>query len=185
MEPVTIRTERLVLSATTASDVDAVAELCQDRAMLDMLAALPWPYTRADAEFFVHEVVAPGWASGDALTWSIREADGGPHLGSIAWRRASADIGYWMGAPSRGHGYMTEAVRAVCAWVFAELGEQRIGWEALVGNVASARVARSAGFAFDGVRESAVCVRDGGPPPAWHAFLARDADGSPQPGWPL
>lgn len=185
MDPVVLRTERLVLSVTTADDIDAVTELCQDRAMVEMLAALPWPYTRADAEFFATHLVPEGWRSDDAYTWSIREREGGPHLGSIAWRRATRDIGYWMGAPARGRGYTVEAVREVCRWVFAELDEQRIGWEALVGNTASARVARAAGFTFDGTRESALCVRDGGPPPAWHGHLARDADGSRRPGWPL
>jgi RimJ/RimL family protein N-acetyltransferase len=185
MDPVVLRTERLVLSVTTADDVDAITRLCQDREMVEMLAALPWPYTRADAEFFVNDIVAAGWASGDALTWSIREREGGPHLGSIGWRRATHDIGYWMGAPFRERGYAVEAVREVCRWVFAELGEERIGWEALVGNVASARVARAAGFSFDGTRESAVCVRDGGPPPAWHAFLRHHDDGTLRQGWPL
>jgi len=185
MEPVVLRTDRLVLSATNADDIDAITELCQDRAMVEMLAALPWPYTRADAEKFATRIVPDGWRSGESLTWSIRERDGGPHLGSIGWRRGTRDIGYWMGAPYRRRGYTLEAVRAVCEWVFHELGESRIGWEALVGNVGSARVARAAGFAFDGVHESTLCVRDGGRPPAWHAHLDRDADGAPQPGWPV
>jgi RimJ/RimL family protein N-acetyltransferase len=54
-----------------------------------------------------------------------------------------------------------------------------------VGNVASARVARSLGFRFDGVRDSAVCARDGVRPAAWHGYLLAGDDGEPQPGWPL
>ncbi len=180
-----IRTERLVLTVTAARDVDAIERLCQDELMRDMLASLPWPYTRAHAEQFATEIVPAGWASGDSLTWSIRTSDDGPHLGSIGWRRELHDVGFWMGAPSRGNGYMTEALRSVCAWVFAELGEQRIGWEALVGNVASASVARAAGFRFDGERASDVCFRDGTRPPAWHGYLERDDDGTPRGGWPL
>jgi RimJ/RimL family protein N-acetyltransferase len=185
MDAVVLRTERLVLSATGERDVDAIAELCQDRGMLDMLASLPWPYTRADAEFFVREIVTPGWVAGDSLTWSIRESLDGPHLGSIGWRRSSHDIGFWMGAPHRGRGYMTEAVGAVCTWVFAELGEDRIGWEAVAGNVASARVARAAGFRYDGERPVELAFRDGSHPLGWHAVRLRSDDGAPQPGWPL
>ncbi len=185
MEPVVLRTERLVLSAPTARDVDTITELCQDRGMVDMLAAVPWPYTRADAEHFVHRVVAPGWARGDELVWGIRESEHGPHLGSIGWHASRGEIGYWMGAPSRGRGYMTEAAREVCRWVFAELGVERIGWEAYVGNVASARVARALGFRFDGTRESVVCERDGVRPAAWHGYLLASDDDAPQPGWPL
>jgi RimJ/RimL family protein N-acetyltransferase len=185
MDPVVLRTERLVLSAPTEADVDTITELCQDQAMVEMLAAVPWPYTRADAEFFVNEVVAPGWARDSEYVWGIRETADGPHLGSIGWHPARREIGYWMGAPHRGRGYMSEAAREVCRWVFAELGVDRIGWEAYVGNVASARVARALGFRFDGVRESAVCVRDGERPAAWHGYLLAGDDGAPQPGWPL
>lgn len=180
-----LRTERLVLSVPTPDDIETITRLCQDRAMVEALAALPWPYTRADAEHFVNVVIPGGWASGDSLTWAIREHDGGPHLGSIGWRRATHDIGFWMGASHRGNGYTTEAAREVCRWVFAELGEERIGWEAHVGNTASARIARALGFTFEGVRPSELCERDGVLPAAWHATLARDADGGPQPGWPL
>lgn len=185
MQPLVLRTERLVLSMPVASDIDTITELCQDRAMIERLASLPWPYTRADAEHFVLDLVPAGWASGTSLTWAIREHDDGPHLGSIGWRRATHDIGFWMGSPHRGHGYTREAAREVCRWVFAELGEERIGWEAHVGNVASARLARSLGFTFDGVRESVMCERDGVKPAAWHAHLTRTADGTPQSGWPL
>lgn len=185
MDPVVLRTERLVLSAASDADIDTIAELCQDRAMVDMLAAVPWPYTRADAEHFVHAIVAPGWAGGDELIWGIREADGGAHLGSIGWHATRGEIGYWMGAPYRGRGYMTEAAREVCRWVFAELGVERIGWEALVGNLASAHVARALGFHFDGTQESVVCERDGVRPAAWHGHLLASDDGAPQTGWPL
>lgn len=185
MEPVVLRTERLVLSVPGHADIDTITALCQDRAMIERLAALPWPYTRADAEHFVNVLVPQGWASGDSLTWAIREHEDGPLLGSIAWRRSTHDIGFWMGAPHRGRGVTTEAAREVCRWVFAELGEERIGWEAHVGNTASARIARTLGFTFEGERASVMCERDGVQPAAWHATLARDADGSPQPGWPL
>ncbi len=185
MEPVVIRTERLVLSIPTDDDVDQITRLCQDELMRDMLAMLPWPYAREDAVSFVRELARPGWESGDAAQWSIREAEDGPHLGSIGWRRERHDIGFWMGAPYRGRGYMTEAVRGVCAWVFAELCEERIGWEAVAGNVASARVVRAAGFRFDGERPVDIPFRDGRRPMGWHGHLLRDDDGSPREGWPL
>jgi RimJ/RimL family protein N-acetyltransferase len=90
-----------------------------------------------------------------------------------------------MGAPHRGRGYMTEAVRAVCTWVFDELGEQRIRWEAVAGNLASAHVARSAGFRYDGERPVELQFRDGSHPLGWHAYRLRSDDGAPRQGWPL
>ena len=184
MDPVVLRTERLVLTAPTLDDVDAITASCQDELMRDTLASLPWPYTRDDAEFFVREIVAAGWASGDSPVWGIRDADGGPHLGSIGWRRGLGDIGFWLDAASRGRGYMTEAVVAVCDWVFAEQGAERIGWEAVAGNAASARVAQAAGFRYTGERPLEVAFRDGSYPVGWHAVLERD-DRTPKEGWPL
>lgn len=184
MDPVVLRTERLVLSVPTLDDVDAITASCQDVLLRDTLASLPWPYTRADAESFVGEMVAAGWASGDAPVWGIRESDGGTHLGSIGWRRGLGDIGYWLDAGARGRGYMTEAVVAVCDWAFATQEVERIGWEAVAGNVASARVARAVGFAYTGERPVELEFRDGTRPIGWHAVL-HPGDRTPKAGWPL
>ena len=185
MLPVVLRTERLVLSAPVDDDIDAITELCQDELMRDALASLPWPYLRGHAESFVREIVAPGWARGDGLVWGIRERQDGPLRGSIGWRAERGDIGFWMGAPSRGRGYMTEAVRAVCAWLFAELGVERIGWEAVAGNVASAKVARASGFRYDGEGPIDMPFRDGSHPHGWHGHMRATDDGSRQAGWPI
>ena len=60
---------------------------------------------------------------------------------------------------------------------------QRIEWRAVVGNVASARVARSLGFRYEGVLRSALSNsrgRDDG----WIAGLLPGDDRMPQP-WPV
>ncbi|TXK18416.1 GNAT family N-acetyltransferase [Homoserinibacter sp. GY 40078] len=186
MEPVVIRTERLVLTMPTLADAESSTRLLQEPVMGTMLATLPWPYTLADAQTYLGEVAPAGWESGEGLSWAIRERDDGPQLGNIAWRPSRGDVGFWMGAPSRGRGYMSEALRAVVSWVFTTSPEvDRIGWEAVAGNVASARVARAAGFRYTGVRPVEVEFRDGTRPMGWHGVRLRADDGSPHPGWPL
>ncbi|AYF98290.1 GNAT family N-acetyltransferase [Protaetiibacter intestinalis] len=186
MEPVALRTERLVLSPARLDDVDHATALLQEPVMGTMLASLPWPYTREDSEFYIGRMVPAGWASGEALSWAIRESEDGPQLGDIGWRPPRGDVGFWLGAPSRGRGYMTEALRAVVDWVFETTPElDRIGWEAVAGNVASARVARAAGFRYDGERPVEVRFRDGSFPNGWHAHRLRSDDGSAHEGWPL
>ena len=68
-------------------------------------------------------------------------------------RGDSAEIGYWMAAPARGHGYLTEAARAVIDFAFDPQGLdlKRLEWRAVVGNVASARAARTLGFRYEGL----------------------------------
>ena len=186
MEPVVIRTERLVLSVPTLDDVDHATELLQDPVMRTTLASLPWPYTRADSVEYIGTMVPAGWESERALSWAIRESDDGRQIGDIAWRPQRADVGFWLGEPYRGRGYMTEALRGVVDWVFATWPEvHRIGWEAVTGNAASARVARACGFRFDGERLLDMPFRDGSHPMGWHGYRLRSDDGTPHAGWPL
>ena len=155
-----LTTGRLVLSAPEESDIDRLTELCQDPAIAAW-TTLPSPYTRADAEHFVREVVAGGMAAGTDAVFALRHATTGELLGMVGLhgiaarserRTAHAELGYWMAEAARGHGYITEAARAVCRWGFEELGLERIDWLAFVGNEGSRRVAEKVGFAVEGTQ---------------------------------
>ncbi|GAA4175339.1 GNAT family N-acetyltransferase [Gryllotalpicola koreensis] len=185
MEPVTLRSERLVLSIPTLDDAERVFEYCQDP-LFETYLSTPWPYHRSDAEHFLGEIVPSGWRLGREHIWALREHDDGPLLGVVGLHRrraddpGSLDVGYWLGAPHRGHGYMAEAVRAAVAWAFENAVAVTVHWECAVGNIASARTARAAGFRFTGIGPSQVATRDGGHPDHWHGRrLAGDVDGTP------
>jgi ribosomal-protein-alanine N-acetyltransferase len=62
----------------------------------------------------------------------------------------SASIGYWIGAPYAGRGFMTEAVRVVAQFAFASLRFNRLEAACLPTNAASARVLVKAGFTHEG-----------------------------------
>ena len=182
MKPVTLRTPRLVLDQPVASDRDRIVEYCRDP-VFERFMTLPWPYEPKHADFFIDELAPQGWESGDELTWAIRESQGGPLLGALGWRKPTNDIGYWLGAPHRGKGYMTEAVCGVADHLFSSLGLESIVWECVVGNAASAGVARAAGFHFTGTGPSRLGFRDGSHPLAWHGILAA-VDRERKDGWP-
>lgn len=181
MKPVELRSERLTLSAPTLADVDPITHYCQDP-LFEQYLTTPWPYGRADAVAFV-DAVARWWEEGSEYTFGIRleESD---LIGMIAWR-TRGDVGFWLGAEHRGRGYMVEALAALVEWVFVEHDPERIDWETLPGNVASARVARAAGFRYTGIAPVLVPARDGSHPDSWHAELLRDDDRDPKDGWPL
>lgn len=178
-----IETARLSLDLPVWTDRFAVAEYCRDP-LFEKFMTIPWPYEQRHADFFLNRVVPGGWLSGDELTWAIREREGGPLLGVVGWRRAHGDIGYWLGAPHRGRGLMTEAVVAVSSWLMTVLGRPKVAWECVVGNVASASVARKAGFTFTGERPTELTFRDGSHPPAWHGVLRADDSREEKAGWP-
>ena len=73
MQPVTLRTPRLVLSHPLDSDVDALYEACQDPE-IQRYTTVPSPYERRHAEEFV-ERVAKHWADGTEQSWVMRDGE--------------------------------------------------------------------------------------------------------------
>jgi RimJ/RimL family protein N-acetyltransferase len=181
MIPVTLTTERLHLDQPTDADVTLIAQYCSDP-LFETTMNTPWPYERKHAVQFVESFVPIGWEDDREYTWAIRS--GGDFVGMIGYREASGDVGYWLGEPHRGLGYMTEASTSVVDWLFSR-GKASISWECVPGNLASANVARKLGFSYTGVGPSSLTAREGSPDTAWHATLAATDDRSPKPGWPL
>lgn len=186
MEPVTLTTDRLVLRAPDASDVDAIAEACQDPE-IQRWTTVPSPYARTDAEEFVR-LVGGWWAEGSETVWALRLDEalvGMIGLHHIAAHRAGgrAELGFWVTAAARGRGYVVEAASAVIDWGLAELGLARIEWRAVAGNVASAKAARALGFRYEGLLRQAFASGDRRED-SWIAGLLRDDDRTPA-AWPV
>lgn len=174
MKPVVLRTPRLVLSTPVAADIGAVYAHCQDRD-LQQFTTVPVPYTVADARAFVEEFVPQQWALGTECVLALRPAGGSELMGVVSWQRARGAVGYWMGAPFRGHGYTAEALRGLSEWVFGpEHDVDALRWEAFAGNLGSARAARAAGFRWVGHGPCQLPNRDGVHPPGWHGELRRE-----------
>jgi RimJ/RimL family protein N-acetyltransferase len=147
-------TERLVLDAPREEDVDAVFAACRDPEVLRWVP-LPSPYAREDAEFFVRSYCPHGETSGRYTVWAVRVRGAATFLGAVELRRdvaaRSGSFGCWLAPDARGHGYMREAVTAVCRYALAPKGPgfEQLRWVCLAGNDRSRRLAEAAGFAFD------------------------------------
>ena len=102
----------------------------------------------------------------------------------IGLRVPTASIGYWLGAPHRGHGYMHEAQRLVADWAFSTGVVDAITWQCVPGNISSGRTARKAGFSFVGESPAGHPHRDGSFPQAWTGRLRAGDDRVPKAGWP-
>ena len=182
MEPVALHTERLTLTNPTAADVDAITEAAQDPEV-PRWTTLPSPYSRRDAEQFIVKA-AEWWDAESELTWGIRVDD--HWVGMLGLHRlergGSAEIGYWMAQPARGHGYLTEACRAVIDFAFEAdgLDLKRLDWRAVVGNVPSARAARALGFRYEGLQRQALSDSRGRYD-GWVAGLLPGDERTPQP----
>jgi len=184
VHPITLRTERLLLDELRESDAQAMYEYCQDPDF-ERFLTIPWPYSLADARWFITEHAPAGWADGSDLIWAIRDHDG-QFLGVIGLRDkfGQHDVGFWLGRAHRGTGVIPEATNAVLDWAFNTASIGSVSWECMVGNEASMTVARKLGFTFTETSPSTLPARDGTHPPSWHGLLRASDDRSVKPGWP-
>ena len=93
----------------------------------------------------------------------------------------SASLGYCFDDAAWGHGYATEAARALLRWAFDTLDLNRVQAETDTRNVASARVLEKFGFVREGtLRED--CVVNGDVSDSWvYGLLRREWRPSPEP----
>lgn len=152
----TLRTKRLLLRSLRPDDAAPLFALFNNWNVIRFLSAPPWPYTPADAEWFVNQAVARSpELNEDALAITrdgafigvigarLREAN-------VLQRGAGPNIGYWIGEPFWGLGFMSEAVEAVVQHLFALTTTDAIYSGAFSENAASLRVQEKAGFVRDG-----------------------------------
>src|ERR1044071_10357642 len=143
-----LETKRLVLRAPRLEDAKAVAQLANDRRIAENTARIPHPYSLADAEKFIASVNRDDNEIAFLIT---REKAVLGAVGISTGEREPPDLGYWLGVPFWGHGYATEAVRAVIDHAFADLDYEVLGAGARVTNPASRRVLEKCGFQWTGV----------------------------------
>ncbi len=149
MTPFDLTDSVVVLSVPTEADIGRITELCQDEEVARW-TTVPSPYQRSDAEWFVRELVANGWAEASTGTWAVRTPDD-PRVHGMVGVDLGGDgeLGFWMGAHARGRGWTTRAARLAIDAAFAH-GVDHVRWKAIIGNDASRRVAEGLGFTMDG-----------------------------------
>ena len=101
-----------------------------------------------------------------AYQWAIEPKDLGQVIGSLSVVRMdeeteSVELGYCIGRAWWERGLMTEAVRAVCAYLFEEVGVRRVTAWHDVENPASGAVMRKAGMTKEGVLRQSGCNNRG------------------------
>lgn len=148
---VTAETERLLLRPLETGDIDAIVEGISPAPVARMLARVPHPYARADAEAFVLACTGPD--STESTAAIVRD---GKLIGAIGLRH-DGELGYWLAEPYWGNGYMSEAVRAFLDRVFSLSPIETIRSGAFVENAASLRIQSKLGFRQVG-RSAVYCL---------------------------
>ena len=139
-------------------DVEAIVSACRDEDIAWWLDQIPQPYGEADARTYV-AMTRRGWKDGTHAAFAVTKPETDEVLGSVGlhWLDAEhkvAEVGYWVRRESRGQGVATRATRLAARWALTECGIERLQLRADQRNVASQRVAESAGFRREGVLRS-------------------------------
>lgn len=141
-----IGSDRLSLQPLAASHAASLFPLFDNWKVVRWLSGPPWPYS---ADLFNE------WA-GRAMRAQEedREANAviivnGAAVGvvTINWRLGARNIGYWLGEPHWGRGFMSEAAHALLRWFFSTHGDLFVISGAFEGNSGSLRIQNKLGFA--------------------------------------
>ncbi|ACJ00849.1 GNAT family N-acetyltransferase [Rhodospirillum centenum] len=166
----TYHSARLEFRPQVPDDAGAFAALLGgDRDAIMMTASMPWPCT---------EEAMRRWIEGRGTAspyFTIRRREDGAVLGSIGWKDAKpvAVIGYWIGLPFRGQGYVQEAV-AFALDLLRERGYREVVGNTFAQNHVSRRVLERMGFAYDGDYVSDLPQRGGQRPSCRYVYRLAD-----------
>ena len=147
-----LKTAHLLLRPLRPGDAPRIAELISNWDVIRWLAMPPYPYRLSDAENFLAKTLGRGFSWNNA-DFAI-DVDGAL-AGIIGYeqRDRGINLGYWLGRPYWGRGYMTEAVAAVLKHFFASPNADELASGILEGNPASLRIQEKFGFEIIGRSE--------------------------------
>lgn len=136
------------------SDAEELAHALNNKKVMDNLRdGLPYPYTAADALFYINSCLSADKNSNFCFTIVYNDQVAGSigifRQGNIHCK--AAELGYYIGEEFWGKGIMTEAVRLACKHVFDNTDIVRIYAEPFAENVGSCRVLEKNGFVLEGI----------------------------------
>ncbi|MEP3046820.1 MAG: GNAT family N-acetyltransferase [Roseibium sp.] len=113
---------------------------------------MPYPYDLEAGRAYL-ERAAGSWSDqgkADALPFHIDHD--GQMIGGLSFKKLheTPEIGYWLGRPYWGKGYMSEAVTAAIGWLFQNTEHTRVTSEAMIEHPASLNVMEKLGFRLVG-----------------------------------
>lgn len=148
--PESFTTARLLLRKPRVEDAPLIfAGYAQDPEVVRYLTFLPHRDVQETDE--VVSRFLENWRSGKSFSWLIFLRDSGELAGAISARHDQGiNIGYALGHPFWGKGFMSEAVTAVVDWAFSMPGVFRVWAVCDLENAASARLLERNGFREEG-----------------------------------
>ena len=139
---------RLRLRPLAADDAPRLVDLLDDWEMVKYTAAIPHPYTLADAEGFV-ALMAEKTRARTGIALAMERTLDGSLIGLIGFgleTDGTPELGWWVGREYWGQGYAGEAARRLIRHLFADLGYGSVWATAHPDNAASRAVMAKLGM---------------------------------------
>ncbi len=179
-----LETERLVLRRYVAEDAPVMyANWANDP---EVCRYMTWsPHESVDVSRGIIEQWVRDYENPSNYNWALELKETGKAIGSCSVVRIDESIdelelGWCMGRQWWGKGLMPEAARAILAFLFDEVGANRISAKHDVDNPKSGRVMQKIGMTFEGVRRQGFRGANGVRDTACYAILACDYRVNPQ-----
>jgi len=143
-----IETDRLILRAPCPEDLAACAELLGDYEVAKMLSRVPYPYELEGGRAYLARSVERWQNPAEADEVGFHVDHDGTMIGGMGFKKLqeTPEIGYWLGRPYWGKGFMSEAVAAAVTWLFTNTDHERLAGEAMTENAGSLKVLEKLGF---------------------------------------
>ncbi|ALG11004.1 GNAT family N-acetyltransferase [Kibdelosporangium phytohabitans] len=160
-QPVLAIDDQLALRTWRAQDVPAV------RAAFDCPRIQRWHPRRMDSDEEAWEWIAGWtrqWQDEIRTSWAITHNDravGQIGLRNIDLEQGAAELSYWVLPEARGAGLAARAVEPMTRWCFDAVGFHRLFLKHSTENMASCRVATTAGYVPEGTLRAAMLHVDG------------------------
>ena len=141
------------LSRIVRGDKAAYLEHLSDPEIARNTLAIPFPYTEADADWWLDHCEAH--RREPEMLFALRDASGYlvgaiGAVGELGLDARRAEVGYWLAAGLRGRGLMAAALRAYSTYAFERVGLHRLWAVPFSANAASQRALEKAGFQREG-----------------------------------
>ena len=145
----TLETPRLLLRPWEDSDAEQLYSLARDP-RVGPIAGWPPHKDITDSRRILRDILQA------EESYAVVLKETGAVIGSIGLRQnsdlasgdAERELGYWLGVPFWGKGYMPEAAKAVLRHAFEDLGLETVWCGYYEGNAQSKRVQEKLGFTF-------------------------------------
>ena len=143
----TIERNGYLLREWRLSDAESLADNISNKKIWDNVRdGLPYPYTVTDAEAYISFTRQQPCLLDFAIVVAGKAVGGVGISPRTDVERVSAEVGYWLGERYWGRGIVSDAVKAVAEYTFANTDILRLFASVYEYNHASMRVLEKAGF---------------------------------------